>query len=163
MVRMWGIVLLLLLLLLIVLNCWLCYLCFEWERQRTTKKKRKDILHIIYRQMNLNYDCAKYIYKRTHRERSRYRIPFWSGMEGGRGVSGSRDNRISRNAYSPLKQAEQHTEQKISCTSCRRVESSRVNILQENMGMHMVLKARKTQSSQWIIYFWRVQYNTLVI
>lgn len=28
----------------------------------TERKKRKDILHIIYRQMNLNYDCAKYIY-----------------------------------------------------------------------------------------------------
>lgn len=68
------------------------------------RKKRKDILHIIYRQMNLNYDCAKYIYKHTHTQKSLS----YSALEeygGGMGVGGSKSN-----TYSPLKQAEQHTE-----------------------------------------------------
>lgn len=83
-------------------------------------RERRDILQIIYRRMNLNYDRA---------------------------MDALYIARIQLQAANRKKSANNFLEQKkISWCSKSQVEPT-------TMGVHMVYKAYKTQSSQWIIYF----------
>lgn len=82
------------------------YYCYDERINRITEKKeRKDILHIIYRQMNLNYDCAKYIY--IHKSLS---FHFSRSMEASTAMTITVAMAAASHIHSLLKQAEEHTE-----------------------------------------------------